>query len=67
MMALSLRFPEPVRPDDVLTLRNVPLETRISASKPGHGVVRSETTLTNAQGRQVFVMDSTYLVRCRPA
>jgi acyl dehydratase len=67
MMGLELRFPEPVRPDDVLVLRNTPLEKRLSASKPGHGVVRSQTTLTNARGEAVFVMDSAYLVRCRPA
>ena len=67
MMGLELRFPEPVRPDDVLVLRNTPIEKRLSASKPGHGVVRSQTTLTNARGEEVFVMDSTYLVRCRPA
>jgi len=66
MLGLSLRFPEPVRPGDELLLRNTPLETRLSSSKPDHGVVRSETTLTNAAGLEVFVMDSTYLVRCRP-
>ena len=67
MMGLSLRFPEPVRPGDDLVLHNVPLEKRLSASKPGHGIVRSETTLTNAKGARVLVMDSTYLVRCRPS
>ncbi len=65
MMGLELRFPEPVRPGDVLVLRNTPLEKRLSASKPGHGVVRSRTTLTNARGADVFVMESSYLVRCR--
>ena len=67
MMGLELRFPEPVRPDDVLILRNLCLEKRLSESKPGHGVVRSRTTLSNARGVDVFVMDSSYLVRCRPS
>ena len=67
MMSLSLRFPEPVRPDDDLVLRNTTLEKRESESKPGHGVVRSRTTLVNARGQEVFVMDATYLVRRRGA
>jgi acyl dehydratase len=65
MMGLELQFPVAVRPGDELTLRDVCTEKRLSGSRPGHGVVSSRTTLTNQEDQDVFVMTSTYLVRCR--
>lgn len=65
MLGTSLRFPTPVRPDDLLTLRDECLEKRLSRSRPGLGIVKSRTSLVNQSGEEVFVMESDYLVRCR--
>jgi acyl dehydratase len=65
MLGLELRFPTPVRPGDVLSLRDECLEKRLSKSRPGFGVVKSRSTLANQKGEEVFVMDANYLVQCR--
>ncbi len=67
MLGLELQFPTAVRPEDVLTLHDLCTDQRLSSSRPGHGVVSSRTTLTNQNGEDVFVMTSSYLVRCRRA
>ncbi|MBW2362730.1 MAG: acyl dehydratase [Deltaproteobacteria bacterium] len=66
MLGLSLRFPTAVRPGDELRQLDECIEKRLSRSRPGLGVVQSRTTLTNRAGQEVFVMESSYLVRCRP-
>ncbi len=65
MLGLELRFPKAVRPGAVLTLRDECLHKRDSRSRPEYGVLRSRTTLVDQEGDDVFVMDSTYLVRRR--
>lgn len=67
MLGLTLRFPIPVRPGDRLRLFDECLEKRLSKSRPGLGVVKSRTILTNQEGGEVLVMESSYLVRCRGA
>ncbi len=51
----SLRFPEPVRPGDTLTLTSECTEKRVSKSRPSIGIVACRTCLENQQG--VIVMD----------
>jgi len=65
MLGLTLGFPEPVRPADVLRLRDQCTGKRLSRSRPGHGVVKSRTALVNQADREVFVLESSYMVRCR--
>jgi acyl dehydratase len=65
MLGLNLRFPNPVRPGDVLHLRDECVEKRLSSSRPGLGLVKSRTTLRNQADDEVMVMESSYLVRCR--
>lgn len=67
ILGLTLRFPEPVRPGDVLRLLDECVEKRLSRSRPGLGIVKSRTTLVNQAGAEALVMESSYLVRCRGA
>lgn len=67
MLGLEMRFPAPVRPDETLTLYQRILSKRPSKSRPEVGLVRSRTTMRNARGEDVMVMESSYLVRRRPA
>ncbi len=62
MLGLTMRFPNPVRPEDELVLSRVFLEKRESKSQPGYGIVKSRTTMRNAGGDDVMVMDSNFLV-----
>ncbi|MFK7898725.1 MAG: MaoC/PaaZ C-terminal domain-containing protein [Myxococcota bacterium] len=66
MMGLEMRFPNPVRPGEELTLTRAFLDARLSRSRPGQGVVKSRSTLLNAQGAEAMVQTSNYLVACRP-
>jgi len=54
MLGLTMRFPNPVR--------RVFLEKRESKSQPAYGIVKSRTTMRNAGGDDVMVMDSNFLV-----
>jgi len=65
MMGTEIRFPAPLRPEDTLTLIECCLEKRRSRSRRGYGVVKGRSTLRNQEGRDVCVMDTTYLVECR--
>jgi acyl dehydratase len=67
MLGLEMRFPNPVRPDEELTLYEQVLDKRVSASRPGYGIVQSRTTLRNARGEDVMVMESSFLVDRRPS
>jgi acyl dehydratase len=67
MLGLSLQFPTPVRPGDVLRLIDECVEKRLSSSRPGLGVVKSRSRLVNQADDEVMVMESSYLVRCREA
>jgi acyl dehydratase len=67
MLGLEMRFPHAVRPDEELILSEEFLEKRTSASRPDYGIVRSRTTLRNARGEEVMVMESSFLVDRRPS
>ena len=60
-------WPTPVRPGDRLKGRVEIKESRVSASKPDLGFVRYAATLTNQEGKEVFVTTSTMIVKPRPA
>ena len=57
----------PVRPGDVLTVRNTNLATRLSRSKPGLGVFEARCELLNQRGEVVFSFENAALVECRSA
>lgn len=66
MLGLEMKFPNPVRPDEELTLFEVFLDKRPSSSRPAYGVVRSRGSLRNPRDEEVMVMESSYLVVRRP-
>lgn len=65
MLGLEVRFPNPVRPDEELTMSETFLEKRPSGSRPTLGVVKSQTSLRNPGGEEVMRMESNYLVERR--
>jgi acyl dehydratase len=67
MLGLKMRFPTPVRPGDELTLSDTCVDKRLSRSRPGLGIVKSRATMRNAEGEEVMVIQSTYLVERRDA
>jgi acyl dehydratase len=65
--AEGLRFPSPLRPDDEITLSSECVASRSSASRPDLGIVTTRTQLVNQREELVMAMDSTFMVRKRPA
>lgn len=61
----ELRWPVAVRPGDQLQLETEILETRISKSKPTHGVVRIRNLLTNQSGDVVLSYSAHALIQRR--
>ncbi len=57
----------PVRPGDVISVRRTTLESRLSSSKPGRGLVLSEFTLTNQDGETVMTMRAWSMILSRDA
>ena len=62
----ELRWPRPVRPGDVLTVRVTVVQARRSQSKPDRGIVQSFIEVLNQDGDVVMTCRPTNLVRCRP-
>jgi acyl dehydratase len=62
----SVRFPAPVLVGDTLTAESRVRSKRLSASRPGQGVVVFEHTATNQHGEIVAVAVRAALMRCRP-
>jgi acyl dehydratase len=62
----ELRWLQPVRPGDSLTLRVTVLEARPSRSKPEQGIVRSLVELINQRGEAVLSLKPVSLIRRRP-
>lgn len=62
----ELRWLEPVRPGDVLSLRVSVIEARRSRSRPGEGVVRSFIEVLNQDGTVVMSLKPISLIACRP-
>lgn len=63
----ELRWPNPVRPGDVLSLRVTVLEARPSRSRPEQGVVRSLVEVLNQRGEIVMTLKPVSLIRRRRA
>lgn len=62
----ELRWLQPVRPGDTLSLRVSVLEARRSRSRPGEGVVRSFIEVLNQEGAVVMSLKPISLIACRP-
>src|SRR6478735_12778779 len=58
----ELRWPNAVRPGDVLTVETEILELRASRSRPGHGIIRLRNVTTNQRGEVVQTMLASALV-----
>jgi acyl dehydratase len=52
----ELRWPNAVRPGDVLRVETEIVETRLSKSKPKHGIIRLKNVTTNQRGEIVQTM-----------
>ena len=61
----ELRWPNAVRPGDVLQVETEIVDLRTSRSKPSHGVVRLRYVTTNQRGEIVQTMFASALVRRR--
>lgn len=56
---------KPVRPGDVLSLRLVVTDRRLSSSRPDRGIITMEHTVLNQQGEAVLSMISRMMVHVR--
>ncbi len=63
----ELRWPAPVRPGDVLSVRCTILEARPSRSKPDRGLVSTRVEVRNARDEVVMSMRVMNLIRTRTA
>jgi len=62
----ELRWPQPVRPGDVLKLETEILDVRKSRSKPDRGIIRIRNVTTNQRGEIVQTFMAFVMVRRRP-
>lgn len=58
----ELRWPRPVRPGDLLTLKCEVLEARLSNSMPDRGIVKMQNTTFNQRGEPVQIMKVNLIV-----
>ena len=63
----ELRWPNAVRPGDVLIVETEILELRASRSRPGHGIIRLRNVTTNQRGEVVQTMLASAMVPRRYA
>ena len=63
----EVRFSNPVRVGDTLSVRFTCLETRPSASRPDRGIVRNKVEVLNQDGQIVLSSVHNLLMRRRPA
>ena len=63
----ELRWPQPVRPGDVLKVETEILDVRKSRSKPDRGIIRIRNVTTNQRGEVVQTFMAFVMVRRRPA
>ncbi len=61
----ELRWPKPVRPEDILTVESEVLELRPSKSRPDRGMAKFRTTTLNQHGEAVQVLVSNLVVQRR--
>jgi acyl dehydratase len=59
----EMRWPNPVRPDDILRVETEIVDLRPSRSKPEFGIVRIRNVTTNQRGEIVQTMFASALVR----
>jgi acyl dehydratase len=62
----ELRWPQPVRPGDVLQVETEILDVRKSRSKPDRGIIRIRNVTTNQRGEIVQTFMAFVMVRRRP-
>jgi acyl dehydratase len=62
----EVRFQTPACVGDRIRLRGEIIETRLSKSQPGLGIVRSQLYLTNQRGDAVISFKAAALIRQRP-
>jgi len=62
----ELRWLQPVRPGDTLSMRVTIEEARESRSKPDRGIIRPFTEMINQRGEVVLTMRPINLIRRRP-
>jgi len=62
----EVAFPAPVRVGDTLSAETLVVGTRLSASRPGQGVVELAHTMRNQRGEVVATATRSVLVRCAP-
>jgi acyl dehydratase len=62
----ELRWPQPVRPGDILKLETEILDVRTSRSKPDRGIIRIRNVTTNQRGEVVQTFTAFVMVRRRP-
>lgn len=58
----ELRWPNAVRPGDVLLVETEILESRLSQSRPSHGIIRLRNVTTNHRGDVVQTMLASAMV-----
>ena len=58
----ELRWPNAVRPGDVLIVETKIVRLRLSKSRPGHGIVRLRSVTTNQRGEVVQTMLASAMV-----
>lgn len=58
----ELRWPNAVRPGDILQVETEIVDLRLSRSKPSHGIVRIRNVTTNQRGKIVQTMTASALV-----
>jgi len=61
----SIRLPHPVFAGDTLYAESEILAKRLSASRPGHGIVRVRTVGTKADGETVLTFERSFLMPSR--
>ena len=62
----ELRWPAPVRPGDVLSVRVTIQSARVSKSKPDRGIVTSFIEVTNRRGETVMTLKPVNIIARRP-
>jgi acyl dehydratase len=62
----EVRFSNPVRPGDTLSVRFTCLDARPSSSKPDRGIVRNKVEVLNQDGQIVLSSVHNLLMRRRP-
>ena len=63
----ELRWLNPVRPGDTLTVETEIIDLRLSRSKPNYGIIRLRNVTTNQRGEIVQTMTANAMVPRRAA